>query len=144
MNRVYSVLGAAGIAAPNDIAQQGATVSGQVTAEGGAPVAFASVALQGMGLGATTREDGNYSFTVPAARVTGQRATLTVRAIGYQSATQQITLSAGTVTANFTLTVNPLRLGEVVVTGAGTQSSIERLGAVVSTVKSEEIVKSTN
>ena len=124
------------------MAQQGATVTGKVTAaEGGAPVAFASVVLAGMGLGATTREDGVFSIAVPAARVTNQRVDLTVRAIGYQAATQQVTLSSGTVTANFTLTVNPLRLGEVVVTGAGTASSIERLGAVVSSVKSEEIAQ---
>lgn len=140
--RLLPVLLAAMIAAPDAQAQQGSNVTGRVTAEGGAPVPFASVVLVGMGLGATTREDGVYSITVPAARVTNQRVDLTVRAIGYQSATQPITLSSGTVTTNFTLTVNPLRLGEIVVTGAGTASSIERLGAVVSTVKSEEIVKS--
>jgi TonB-linked SusC/RagA family outer membrane protein len=140
--RLFTVFLAALIAVPGALAQQGATVTGKVTAEGGSPVAFASVVLSGMGLGATTREDGVYSISVPAARVTNQRVELTVRAIGYQSANQQITLSSGTVTANFTLAVNPLRLGEVVVTGAGTASSIERLGAVVSTVKSEEIVKS--
>jgi TonB-linked SusC/RagA family outer membrane protein len=140
--RLFTLFLAALVAAPGAMAQQGATVTGKVTAEGGAPVAFASVVLVGMGLGASTREDGVFSISVPAARVTNQRADLTVRAIGYQSATQQVTLSAGTVTANFTLTVNPLRLGEVVVTGAGTASSIERLGAVVSSVKSEEILKS--
>jgi hypothetical protein len=140
--RLFTVFLAALVAAPGALAQQGATVTGKVTAEGGAPVAFASVVLMGMGLGATTREDGVYSIAVPAARVTNQRVDITVRAIGYQASTQQATLSSGTVTVNFTLTVNPLRLGEVVVTGAGTASSIERLGAVVSTVKSEEIIKS--
>jgi len=140
--RLYTVFLAALVAAPGAMAQQGATVTGKVTAEGGAPVAFASVVLMGMGLGATTREDGVFSIAVPAARVTNQRVDVTVRAIGYQSATQQATLSSGTVTVNFALTVNPLRLGEVVVTGAGTASSIERLGAVVSTVKSEEILRS--
>lgn len=140
--RLFTASLAVVFTATDALAQQGATVTGKVTAEGGSPVAFASVVLAGMGLGGTTREDGVYSISVPAARVTNQRVELTVRAIGYQAATQTVTLSSGTVTANFTLTVNPLRLGEVVVTGAGTASSIERLGAVVSTVKSEEIVKS--
>ncbi|HEX6941415.1 MAG TPA: SusC/RagA family TonB-linked outer membrane protein [Gemmatimonadaceae bacterium] len=140
--RLFTLFLAALVTAPGAMAQQGATVTGKVTAEGGAPVAFASVVLVGMGLGASTREDGVFSISVPAARVTNQRVDLTVRAIGYQARTQQVTLSPGTVTANFTLTVNPLRLGEVVVTGAGTASSIERLGAVVSSVKSEEILKS--
>src|SRR5688572_4597961 len=140
--RLFTLFLATLVAVPGAMAQQGATVTGKVTGEGGNPVAFASVVLGGMGLGASTREDGVFSITVPAARVTNQRVDVTVRAIGYQAATQQVTLSSGTVTVNFTLTVNPLRLGEVVVTGAGTASSIERLGAVVSTVKSEEIVKS--
>jgi TonB-dependent SusC/RagA subfamily outer membrane receptor len=139
--RLLTVLLAAALVAPGAHAQ-GTTVTGRVTAEGGSPVPFASVVLTGMGLGATTREDGVYSISVPAARATGQSVVLSVRAIGYQSASQNVTLSPGTVTANVQLTVNPLRLGEVVVTGAGTASSIERLGAVVSTVKSEEIVKS--
>lgn len=140
--RLFTALLAVTIAAPGAMAQGGTTVTGKVTGEGGAPVPFASVVLTGMGLGSSTREDGVYSIAVPAARATGQSVVLAVRAIGYQSAQQTITLSSGTVTVNVTLTVNPLRLGEVVVTGAGTASSVERLGAVVSTVKSEEIVKS--
>src|SRR4029453_10457577 len=140
--RLFQIFLATLVVAPGAMAQQGATVTGKVSGEGGAPVAFASVVIAGMGLGASTRESGVFSIAVPAARVTNQRVDVTGRAIGYQSSTQQVTLSSGTVTVNFSLTVNPLRLGEVVVTGAGTASSIERLGAVVSTVKSEEIVKS--
>jgi TonB-linked SusC/RagA family outer membrane protein len=142
LHRLFTVFLAALVTAPGAMAQQGATVTGKVTGEGGGPVPFASVVLAGMGLGASTRDDGVFSITVPAGRVSNQRVDVTVRAIGYQAATQQVTLSSGTVTVNFTLSVNPLRLGEVVVTGAGTASSIERLGAVVSSVKSEEIVKS--
>jgi TonB-linked SusC/RagA family outer membrane protein len=127
--------------APPVAAQQGATLTGRVTNESGAPVPYASVVVDGMGLGGSTRENGTYSFNVPAARVSGQRVTLSVRAIGYKADSRQITLSAGTITENFTLTTNPLRLGEVVVTGAGTQSAVERLGSVVSTVRSEEIAK---
>lgn len=141
LHRAFTTLVALAVTATGAMAQQGATVSGRVTGEGGQPVPFASVVLVGMGLGGTTREDGAYSFSVPAARVTNQTVQVTVRAIGYQSTTKSVTLTSGTVTVDFTLSVNPLRLGEVVVTGAGTQSSVERLGAVVSTVKSEEIVK---
>jgi TonB-linked SusC/RagA family outer membrane protein len=142
LSRLFTLFLAALATAPQAMAQQGATVTGKVTAEGGAPVAFASVVIVGMGLGASTREDGVFSIAVPQARLTNQRVDVTARAIGYQAATQQVTLSSGSHTVNFTLTVNPLRLGEVVVTGAGTASSIERLGAVVSSVKSEEILKS--
>ncbi|MGQ0537565.1 MAG: carboxypeptidase regulatory-like domain-containing protein, partial [Gemmatimonadaceae bacterium] len=49
-------------------AQEAATISGRVTNESGAPVAFAGVFLEGMAIGAQTRENGNYSIVVPAAR----------------------------------------------------------------------------
>jgi TonB-linked SusC/RagA family outer membrane protein len=122
-------------------AQEGTTISGKVTREGGAPVEFASVYLDGMGIGAQTRSDGSYSILVPAARAQGQQARLGVRAIGLKGQVVPITLR-GNVVQNFQLDVNPLRLGEVVITGAGTQSTTERLGVTVSSVKPDEILKS--
>ena len=122
-------------------AQEGTTISGRVTKEGGAPVEFASVYLDGMGLGGQTRSDGSYTFTVPAARAQGQQARLGVRAIGLKGEIVTIVLRNNLV-QNFQLQVNPLRLGEVVITGAGTQSTTERLAVTVSSVKSEDILKS--
>lgn len=122
-------------------AQDGATISGRVTKEGGTPVELASVFLDGMGIGVQTRADGGYTLVVPAARANGQQARLSVRAIGLRSASVGIVLR-GAIVQNFRLDVNPLRLGEVVVTGAGTQSTTERLGVTVSSVKADEIVKS--
>ena len=54
--------------------------------------------------------------------------TVTARRIGYTSQSAAITLTAGTISHDFTLTLNPFQLGEVVVTGAGTTSSAEKLG----------------
>ena len=122
-------------------AQEGATISGRVTKEGGSPVEFASVFLEGMGIGGQTRTDGTYSLVVPAARANGASARLSVRALGLRSGSATVTLR-GAVVQNFKLDVNPLRLGEIVVTGAGTQSTTERLGVTVSSVKSEDILKS--
>src|SRR6185503_55361 len=45
-------------------------------------------------------------------------------------------------THDFTLATNPLRLGEVVVTGAGTATQTEKLGSVRNVVEAEQIVKS--
>lgn len=123
-------------------AQEGATISGQVTSEAGAPLASASVFLEGMNIGTLTRDDGRYSFVVPAARVRGQQVTITARLIGYKAQSAQITLSAGAITHNFVLAANPLRLGEVVVTGAGTTTTRERLGTVINTVDSTLIQRS--
>jgi len=122
-------------------AQEGTTISGKVTSEAGTPLASVSVFIEGMNVGTITRDDGAYRIVVPAARATGQQATLTARLIGYKSESAPITLS-GNVTHDFVLAANPLRLGEVVVTGAGTETTREKLGNVINTVDSALIRKS--
>jgi len=123
-------------------AQQPAVITGRVTAEGDRPVANASIAIQQLGLGSNTRDDGTYTILVPAARVTGEQVTLTVRAINYKPQTATVALSAGQISQDFTLAPNPLQLGEVVVTGAGTTSEVEKLGTVRNYVDSTAIVNS--
>ncbi|HWJ23933.1 MAG TPA: SusC/RagA family TonB-linked outer membrane protein [Gemmatimonadaceae bacterium] len=124
-------------------AQAQVTIAGRVTAEGGVPIPAASVFLEGMQIGAQTNDDGRYTFVVAAARATGQTATLSVRVIGYRPASQPVTLTSGTpITRDFTLATNPLRLGEVVVTGAGTTSTRERLGSVINSVDSSLLKRS--
>jgi outer membrane receptor protein involved in Fe transport len=103
----------------------------------------ASVALVGLGLGAMTSDDGKYAFTVPAARASGQSATLEARRLGYRPVQFAVTLTPGTtITHNFTLAANPLQLGEVVVTGAGTATQAERIGTVRTPVDSTAIQRS--
>ena len=65
------------------VAQEGATVSGRVTNDAGAPLNSASVFLEGMNIGTLTKEDGRYTFVVPAARGKGQQVTISARLIGY-------------------------------------------------------------
>jgi TonB-linked SusC/RagA family outer membrane protein len=116
-------------------------ISGQVAAENGSRVGNASVFLEGMQIGTTTNEQGRYSFTVPAARATGQTAALTARALGYRAASAPVVLRSGAaITQNFALRTNPFQLGEIVVTGAGTTTPAERLGAVRTRVDTQALV----
>ena len=117
-------------------AQEATVVSGRVTSAAGAPVPSASVFIQDLGVGSLAGADGRYTFTVPAARVTGQTVTITARLVGYTPASAQVALRPGAITQDFTLAANPLRLGEVVVTGAGTESTRERLGTTINSVDS--------
>ena len=123
-------------------AQDPATVIGTVRTAAGVPIAAVSVSISDLGLGAITRDDGRYSFVVPAARAQGQTVQLTARIIGYKLQTAGITLRPGTVTQDFTLEANPLRLGELVITGAGTTSQVEKLGNVRNTITADEITRS--
>src|SRR5437867_2015650 len=124
------------------LAQQALTISGRVTSDAGAPLTGANVFVEVMNVGGLTNDAGRYTFTVPPARAQGQRVTLTARALGFRSASQLITLSGSVLTQDFVLGTNPLRLGEVVITGAGTQTSVEKLGNTINSVKSDEIVRS--
>jgi TonB-linked SusC/RagA family outer membrane protein len=120
-------------------AQGGATISGRVVSEGGTPLGNASVILQGTKFGTLTKEDGTYSFTVPADNVTGQSATLSARLLGYKASSADITLSAGTITHDFTLTVSAIQLEGVVVTALGIQREKRSLGVAQQSVNAAEL-----
>ncbi len=135
-------LAAVGLAVPRRVLSQEATLSGQVTNESGASISLASVYLSGLGLGTQTNPDGRYAFTVPGARANGQTARLAVRAIGYVPDSVQVTLTPGVLTQDFVLKANPLQLGQVVITGAGTFARTEALGTAQHAIGDSLIVKS--
>ncbi|PYP01983.1 MAG: hypothetical protein DMD57_12360 [Gemmatimonadetes bacterium] len=120
-------------------AQEPVTITGKVTSDAGLPLGQVELAIPTMGLGALSREDGRYAILVPGARASGQTVTLVARRLGYKSQTVQVTLTAGGVTRDFTLAANPLQLGEVVVTGAGTSMPVEQLGNVRNSVSADLI-----
>jgi len=120
-------------------AQQPVTITGRVTNDAGAPLPLASVYIEALGLGTQTAADGRYQLTIPAARVSGQQVSLGVRAIGFRNTASLIALTGGSLSRDFTLVANPLRLGEVVVTGSGTSTTVEKLGNSINSVKSEDV-----
>ncbi|MGI8507853.1 MAG: SusC/RagA family TonB-linked outer membrane protein, partial [Gemmatimonadaceae bacterium] len=66
------------------------------------------------------------------------------RVIGYSAKTVPVTLTSGsTINQDFTLAVNALRLGEVVVTGAGTSTTREKLTTTINTVDSSALRRAT-
>src|SRR5215831_2751308 len=132
------------LALPASLAAQAATVTGHVTGETGAPLVGVTVSIAGLGVGSATRDDGLYTFTVPASRVSGQSVTLTARQVGYTQATASITLTpGGTITHDFALTPAVRVLEQVIVTGAGTAQVRERVGSVINSVDSSLLVRAT-
>jgi TonB-dependent SusC/RagA subfamily outer membrane receptor len=123
-------------------AQQPATLTGRVTAESGQPLASAGVIIEQLSAGAVTRPDGSYTIIVPGARVPSAPVTVTARLVGYKARSAQVNLSSGSAVQDFTLPDNPLQLGELVVTGAGTVSEVEKLGTGRSAVDSLTLVRS--
>lgn len=123
-------------------AQQPTVISGRVVGENGSPLANATVSVSQLSLGSTTREDGRYTILVPANRVSGQSVTVVARAINFRPQSVTITLGEGAITQDFSLAPNPLQLGELVVTGAGTATEVEKLGSVRDNVSAAQIERS--
>jgi TonB-linked SusC/RagA family outer membrane protein len=115
------------MAAPAE-AQTG-SIAGQVSsAQGGQPLAAAQVYISGLDIGVLTQANGRFVLiNIPAGthRVTAER-------IGYQVATAEVTVAAGTtVVRNFTLSEEALQLDEVIVTGTAGGSQRRAIGNVV-------------
>ena len=94
---------------------QEAVLSGRVTQEDGPPIAGATVSIPELGLTATTDKDGRYRLIVRAESVKGQTVDVRVVAVGLQSKTAKVTLSAGSLTQDFAL---GFAFGEEVVVGS--------------------------
>ncbi len=126
-------------------AQAGTTITGKVTNEQGVGLPGATVLIQGTTIGAHTDDAGQYTSVVPASRANGQNAVLVARTIGYAARQIPIVLTAGSnVAQDFALVVNPLNLDVVVVTGAGTSTTRERLTTTINTVDSTALNRAAN
>lgn len=120
-------------------AQQGAVISGRVMSEAGNPIPSVTVAIPSVGLGAQSDEDGRYSLIVPAQRARGQEVIINARRIGFRPQEQQIPLSPGSHTVNFTMTEDVFRLGEIVVTGVGEATEQAKLTISVARLSEDQI-----
>ena len=126
-------------------AQSGTTISGTVTNEQGVPLPGATVLIQGTQTGAHTDDAGRYVIVVPANNANGQSAVLVARVIGYSARQVPIVLTAGSnISQSFALVVNPLNLDAVLVTGAGTSTTRERLTTTINTVDSSALTRAAN
>ncbi|MDF2775446.1 MAG: TonB-dependent outer membrane protein SusC/RagA [Geminicoccaceae bacterium] len=122
-------------------AQQATTVSGRVTNEAAAPVPGASVSIPALGVGSYTSNDGRFTFTVPANRVTGQSVSLVARRIGYTPITASVTLSGTSVTHDFRLATATTQLEGVVVTALGLEREKRSLGIAAQSVQGNDLNK---
>ena len=115
------------------LAQTG-TVRGRVTdADAARGIADVQVMVNGTRIGGVTGADGAYTLTAVPIGV----RTVTARRLGYQPATQQVTVPAGgTVTVDIAMQVSALNLSEVVVTGSGTPTEKRKIGTSVASVDS--------
>src|SRR5256886_3882481 len=142
-SRVVPIILSAFLALPVLLpAQAPVTITGKVTSDAGLPLGQVGISIPALGVGGLSRDDGSYAIVIPGARVSGQTVTVAARRLGYKAQSADITLTPGGMTHDFVLAANPLQLGEVVITGAGTVSAAEKLGSVRNNVDSSLIQRS--
>lgn len=115
--------------APREILQT--TITGAVIdAESGETLPGANVSIQGTTRGSSTDEEGVFSIQ----DIEPGTYTLVASFIGYQSQSQEVTVSEGqdAVTVNFELQRSAMALDEMVVVGYGTQQRGQLTGSVSS------------
>ena len=109
---------------------QQVTISGQVTAVGGQPLADARVFLVGTALGAATNQEGHYTLRNVPAGV----GTLRVIRVGYQEQKKSVDVtSSAALAVDFTMTPAVVQLQEIVTTATGEQRKVE-LGNSIATL----------
>src|SRR5688572_4167338 len=106
------------IANPGQAEAQNAVITGKVTSEFGSNIEGANLYINDLAISTLTTAEGNYTITIPAARVQGQLVTLRVRAVGYAPQAGPVRVTAGSQTFNFQLKQDVNRLDEIVVTGS--------------------------
>jgi TonB-dependent starch-binding outer membrane protein SusC len=114
-------------------------VTGRVTDRvNAAPIAGATLTIEGTRLAATSNDSGAYRITgVPAGTYT-----LGVRRIGYARASQTVSLAADqTVSVLFALEPTASTLDQIVVTGVPGAVSKRTLGNAITTIDAEELTQ---
>jgi TonB-linked SusC/RagA family outer membrane protein len=122
-----------------------AVLSGRVSGEQGQAVTGASVQINELNIAVPVDASGNFTITVPEARVNGQTVVVRTRAIGYKPVTRSIQLQSGRQTLTFTLARDVTRLNEVVVTGVAIATQQIKLPFTVNRLDSSSMpVTGTN
>ena len=134
------LLGALAARPAPSVAQQGATISGRVTNDAGAPLPNASVFLQGTKVGTLAGVDGRYRIVVPGGQPAGS-ATLVARLIGYKQSSIGITIGTQSITQDFVLIPSPVTLEGMVVTALGIQRDKRSLGVAQQSVSAPELTE---
>ena len=113
------------------------TINGRIIERGtNGTLPGANVFLVDTRLGSATDLEGSYQMANVPAGVYQIEASF----IGYKSATQSVTVSAGEeVTVNFELALDVLRMDEIVVTGTGTALTKKQLTTTIQTISSQDI-----
>ncbi len=113
-------------------------ISGRVTDNLGRALSGANVSVESLVIGASTNLEGNYTFQIPADHA-GRTLTLTVRYVGYTGQSREIIVAEGEMTEDFVLTIDPLKLDELVVTARNREELLQGVPVAVSAFSGRDL-----
>jgi TonB-linked SusC/RagA family outer membrane protein len=127
------------VAGAKTLRAQDAVVRGTITSERGEPVPGANVVIDELRLGVITNATGQYTLSVPGARVRGQPVVLRVRAIGFKPSSKAITLTPGEQAVDLALGYDVNLLEAIVVTGTQEATEAVKVPFTVSRVDAAQL-----
>src|SRR3981081_3250981 len=129
----------AALAFARTVQAQGAVITGKVVSDQGREISGANVVIPELNISVATNAAGNYTITIPAARLNGNSAAIRVRAIGFVPRNSVVRLSEGGQTENFALAQDINKLEAVVTTGVTGATAQRNLPFAVSRLDSTDM-----
>jgi TonB-linked SusC/RagA family outer membrane protein len=122
-------------------AQAQATITGRVTDASGNPVPGANVVIPslGVGIGAATNAQGQYTITLGTNASAGQNLVVTARRIGFAPVTHNVTITGGAQTENFVMSQEARQLDQVIISGVSEATSQRNLTISVGKVSDAQL-----
>src|SRR5216117_879821 len=118
---------------------QDAVVRGTITSDRGEPIAGANVVIDELRVGVVSNATGQYTLSVPGARVRGQPVVVRVRAIGFKPNSKAITLTPGEQVVDLALGYDVNLLEAIVVTGTQEATEAVKVPFTVSRVDASQL-----
>jgi TonB-linked SusC/RagA family outer membrane protein len=118
---------------------QDAVVRGTITSDRGEAIPGANVLIDELRIGVVTNATGQYTLTVPGARVRGQQVVVRVRAIGFKPNSKSITLTAGEQSVDLVLGYDVNLLEAIVVTGTQEATEASKVPFTVNRVDAAQL-----
>ena len=125
------------------IASAQSSIEGTVTDNNGNALAGANVLIDGTSVGSAANTDGTYRIDISSGTMGGNTVTLTASYIGHTSQSVSVDVpTSGSITQNFSLTVDAIGLKGISVTALGFETNRDKQGSTSVSVTPSDMTRS--
>jgi len=125
------------------VASAQSSIEGTVTDNNGNALAGANVLIDGTSVGSAANTDGTYRIDISSGTMGGNTVTLTASYIGHTSKSASVDVpTSGSITQNFSLTVDAIGLKGISVTALGFETNRDKQGSTSVSVTPSDMTRS--